>query len=136
LLPEKTCFVTISVCEATPASTMNSQCSDDAMDVASQSSQSSTPNSRQSDDSDKKSNGSVFFSTNQIFSFIFFDYYQGDQIGLIFAYFSTVYFGQFFFRKNTEGALIFGLLFSIVKMLKKGSGYAFGDIYHELIWSP
>jgi hypothetical protein len=21
-------------------------------------------------------------------------------------------------------------------MLKKGSGYAFGDIYHELIWSP
>jgi hypothetical protein len=63
---------------------------------------------------------------------------QGGRIGLIFAYWAIVFFGQFFenyTRSTNFGASFFTDYATYVLILTKNSfGYIKGNFFHKLIW--
>jgi hypothetical protein len=63
---------------------------------------------------------------------------QGDQIGRIFAYWATDFFGQILenYISTANSWAIFSTGQFMYYFDKNGLGYTLGDFFHKLIWSP
>jgi hypothetical protein len=72
-------------------------------------------------------------------SFIVLARSQGDQIGRIFAHWVIFFFGQFFenYRSSPNiWATLFNGKSCLIILTKTDLVFIFGQLFHQLIWSP